>query len=106
MGVGVGVGLGVGESVGVGVGLGVGSKTRLNVLTHTSTGSPSNALGLDSGAVGATGCSCLSFMVVRITRIPRTRVKEPTSSIVQFFLTSCIVLVPSAESIVLDGADF
>ena len=72
-GVSVGVGVGVGPGVPVGVGVGVGPGVPVGVgvgvgfvpIVNTSLQLTSVAFGVTWGTVGATGCCCSSFVLVR-----------------------------------------
>ena len=104
-GVGLGLGLGLGDGDGLGLGDGdtpgeadaEGDGLVANVIEklswHSGTGLPSRALGLDWGAVGATGFSSRSLKAVRIAKTPSSKLTAPIAKNTQFFLRLFILFI-------------
>ena len=108
-------GVGVAEALGVVAGLteapgvvpgegdtdgpGEVAKERVKPMVHCGSGTPSTALGLDLGAVGATGFSSLSLIAVSTAKIPRKILTRAINRNGQFFFNTCISLLPQTDSI-------
>ena len=90
---GLGDGLVPGVTVGVGLGEAV-AIVNVNEVRHSGTGLPSTARGLETGALGATGPSCLSLIAVNTARTPKPILIRAINKNGQFFFNIFIFLPP------------
>ena len=79
----------VGVGIIVEVGVGVGAAGTLKTVSQAGMGC--SALGLETGAVGAKGSFCLSFIEVRIVITAKPKSKIIKANIPIFFMVPAIL---------------